>query len=401
MAPTTASDTTWLDDLRVVDVSDGTSPTAAIGITDGVISDLAAAPPSGATVRSLGGAYVVPGLISCHTHLQASYPYSARDPNEHPDVTFARASRQAEATLRAGITTVRTLHELHAIDLRVRTAIADGSVAGPRIIAAGRGLTIPGGHGDGLGCRVASGEMGFHDAALAELDAGADHVKVFASGGLARAGEGMDTPEMTLDEMRGVVRAAESRGTYVVAHAASVAAIAQGLRAGIRSFEHAYRLDAATARDMARAGAWLTPTLVVTHSPAWQRKNGFDQASIERCAATAPGHEAGIRHALDAGVNIVNGTDFPPGSLDDGVPLAVREMELLVRVVGATPLAALRSATIEAARLMGRDDLGYLAVGSPADLIVVRSDPLADITALQGISLVIASGAVVRDDLGH
>ncbi len=297
----------------------------------------------------------------------------------------------------AGITTVRTLHELHAIDLRVRAAIADGSVAGPRIVAAGRGLTIPGGHGDGLGCRVASGEAGFHDAALAELDAGANHVKVFASGGLARAGEGMDTPEMTLDEMRGVVRAAESRGTYVVAHAASSAAIAQGLRAGIRSFEHAYRLDATTARDMARAGAWLTPTLIVTHAAAWQRSNGFDEASIERCTATAPGHEAGIRYALDAGVSIVNGTDFPPGALDDGVPLAVREMELLVRVVGASPLAAIRAATIDAARLIDRQELGRIAVGEPADLVVVPDDPIADITAFERISLVMAGGRVIRD----
>jgi imidazolonepropionase-like amidohydrolase len=395
MAPTTDSETTWLGDLRVVDPGDGATHAAAIGIRDGVITDIREAPPVGAPSRSLGGAYVLPGLISCHTHLQASYPYSARDPHEDPELTFARASRQAEATLVAGITTVRTLHELHAIDLRVRAAIAAGTVAGPRILAAGRGLTIPGGHGDGLGCRVASGHVGFHDAALAELDAGADHVKVFASGGLARAGEGMDTPEMTLDEMRGAVRAAESRGTYVVAHAASAAAIAQGLRAGIRSFEHGYRLDAPTAREMARAGAWLTPTLVVTHSPAWQRRNGFDEASIERCRATAPGHEAGIRYALDAGVHILNGTDFPPGSLDDGVPLAVREMELLVRL-GASPIAAIRTATIDAARLLGRDDLGRIAVGAPADLIATPDDPTAVITALERISFVMAGGHVVR-----
>ncbi len=396
MAPTTASDTTWLDDLRIVDVSDGTNRPAAIGITDGVISRIADAAPAAASVRSLGGAYVLPGLISCHTHLQASYPYSARDPNEDPDVTFARASRQAEVTLRAGLTTVRTLHELHAIDLRVRTAIEDGSVAGPRIVAGGRGLTVPGGHGDGLGCRVASGEMGFHRAALAELDAGADHVKVFASGGLARAGESMDAPEMTLEEMRGAVRAAESRGTYVAAHAASAAAVAQGLRAGIRSFEHGYRIDAPTARDMASAGAWLTPTLVVTHSQAWQRRNGFDEPSVDRCTATAPAHEAGFRYALDAAVSIVNGTDFPPGSPDDGVPLAVREMELMVRL-GASPPAAIRAATIDAGRLLGRTQLGDIAVGAPADLIVVPDDPAADITALERIALVMAGGRVVRD----
>jgi imidazolonepropionase-like amidohydrolase len=398
MAPTTASETLWLDDLRIVELSDGTNRAAAIGMTDGVISNIEPEAPTGVTARALGGAHVLPGLISCHTHLQASYPYSARDPDEHPDVTFARASRQAQATLQAGITTVRTLHELHAIDLRVRAAITDGLVVGPRIIAAGRGLTVPGGHGDGLGCRVAAGQIGFRDAALAELDAGADHVKVFASGGLARAGEGMDTPEMTFDEMRGVVRAAETRGTYVVAHAASAAAIAQGLRAGIRSFEHAYRLDEPTARDMERAGAWLTPTLVVTHSAAWQRRNGFDESSIDRCTDTAPGHEAGIRYALDAGVNVVNGTDFPPGSLDDGVPLAVREMQLLVQL-GAYPLAAIRSATIDAARLVHREDLGRVAIGAPADLIAVAGDPVADISAMERVSLVVAAGRIVRGAL--
>lgn len=396
MAPTTASETTWLDDLRVVDVSDGTSRAAAIGITDGVISDIAPEAPAGVVVRRLGGAYVLPGLISCHTHLQASYPYSARDEHEDPEVTFQRATAQAAATLDAGITTVRCLHELHAVDLRVRSAIVQEAAVGPRIFAAGRGLTVPGGHGAGLGCRIASGGMGFHDAALMELDAGADHVKVFASGGLARAGEGMDTPEMTFEEMRGAVRAAESRGTYVAAHAASSAAIQLGLRAGIRSFEHGYRLDAPTAMAIVAAGAWLTPTLVVTHSPAWQRSHGFDDASIERCAAVREDHESSVRRALDAGVNIVNGTDFPPGSLDDGVPLAVREMALLVRV-GATPSAAIRAATLDAARLLGRPELGRVVVGGPADLVAVERDPLVDIGVMEHLTHVVAAGRVVRN----
>lgn len=390
----------WLTDLRLIDTESGSVVDAAVEVHDGTVRRIAESAPSAAESVSLGGQYVLPGLISCHTHLQALYPYELRDENEPASQTAERAAARARETLMAGITTVRCLHEQHAVDVPLRDAIAAGRSMGPRILAAGRALTTTGGHGHGLGCRVVDGADGFLTGGRAELAGGADHLKVFASGGLARAGEALDEPQMSLEEMTGAVAAARERGTYVAAHAASSAAIRRGLEAGIRSFEHAYRLDDNTAKLMVEAGAFLTPTLVVTHLPDWMRREGFDEAAVRRSEAAAERHLDGIGRAIAAGVTIVNGTDFPPGSEDRGVPLAIREMELEVRA-GLSPLDAIRAATLHAAHLLRAPELGRLAEGGPADLIAVDGHPLDDIAAMGRISMVMQAGRIVRQRSAH
>ena len=254
---------------------------------------------------------------------------------------------------------------------------------------------IPGGHGDGLGAVVASGKDGFYRAALGELDAGADHVKVFASGGLARAGEALDRPEMSGAEMTGAVRAATERGTYVVAHAASSATIRLGLDAGIRSFEHAYLLDAPTAVAMASAGAFLTPTLVATHALDWMADAGFSVASRERSAQMADVHAASTATAIAAGVRILHGTDFPPAATSMETTIAVRELELLVEA-GMSPVAALRTATRTPSELLGLGpQFGTITAGASADLLAVESDPMQSVSALRDIQFVMCRGEPV------
>jgi len=387
----------WLSDLRLIDTLSGGSAVGAIEVVNGVVNQFADHPPARSEIVGLRGAFVLPGLISCHTHLQAVYPYEARSESEPPRVTLTRASGQAKRTLIAGITTVRCLHEQHAVDILVRDAVNAGRVIGPRILGAGRALTTAGGHGDGLGCRVADGHDGFLAAGTAELRGGADHLKIFATGGLARPGEDINEPQMTLDEMRGAVDAAAQFNTYVAAHAASSLAIRQGLTAGIRSFEHAYRLDRETAAMMASAGARLGATLVVTHSPDWMRRVGFDELAVERSEDAAEEHNSSIRRAIEAGVTLVNATDFPPGAMDEGVPLAVREMELEVRA-GLSPIDAIRGATLHAAALLGRPALGRTQLGSPADLIAVDGNPLDDIHAMRRMTMVMRHGTVIRHE---
>jgi imidazolonepropionase-like amidohydrolase len=393
----------WLVNAHVVDVLAGeVLPGRAVETApDGTIAQVARAVPPGVPdgqVTDVAGRWLLPGLISCHTHLSVVFPFSDTDEAENPALTAYRAATRATAALRAGITTIRCVHEQNRADLLLREAAGRGWISAPRILGAGRAVSARGGHGTGSGCAYASGEQEFHAAALAELAAGADHVKIFINGGLASAGERVENPEMTDGEIRGAVRAAGARDKYVVAHSGESAAIRQALAQGVRCFEHAYRLDAGTAALLARRGAYLTPTLCVTRSEAWMRANGFDEHTIANAASAADEHLASIQRAIAAGVTLLNGTDYPPGDLVDGVPVAVHEL-LLMAEAGLTPLQALRTVSVNAGQLLGiGGHVGQVRPGYAADLIAVDASPLADITALRSVSLVVQAGRVIRDD---
>jgi imidazolonepropionase-like amidohydrolase len=320
---------------------------------------------------------------------------SDTDPHEAPAVTAARATLRAKAALAAGITTVRCVHEQHRVDLWMRDAQRGGWLEIPRIYGAGRGITTPGGHGSGAACAEAQGEEGFYEAALAELAAGADHVKIFISGGLAREGEDPSRPEMTDGELTGTVRAAGEHGTYVVAHSGGSLAIRQALERGVRCFEHAYELDDETAGLLARQGAYVTPTLVVTRCEPWMRANGFGEATIANAKMAAEGHMASIERAISAGIPLLAGTDLPPADDVGGLPATVVELTLLEEA-GLTRVEALRSATTTPALLMGAADvLGRVQPGFRADLLVVPENPLEDMRALGDVHLVLQDGRAV------
>jgi len=390
----------WFVNAHVVDVLAGEvlRDRAVETAADGTITQVTAvAPPGQSGVVDVAGRWLLPGLISCHTHLSVVFPFSATDESENPAITAYRSATRAAEALAAGITTVRCVHEQNRADLLLRTAVRRGWFTAPRILGAGRAVSTRGGHGQGAACAYASGEQEFYAAALAELAAGADHVKIFINGGLASAGERYDQPEMSDGEIRGAVRAAAEHDTYVVAHSGEPSAIRQALAQGVRSFEHAYRLDDETAALLARPGVFLTPTLCVTHSEAWMRARGFEEHSISNARAAADDHLVSIQRAISAGVTLVNGTDYPPGDLVDGTPVAVHEL-LLMAAAGLSPLLSLQSVSVNAARLLGIDDhVGQVRPGYAADFVAVAADPLDDLEALRTISLVVQGGRVVRD----
>ncbi|HSR83552.1 MAG TPA: amidohydrolase family protein [Streptosporangiaceae bacterium] len=391
----------WFVNAHVVDVLTGEKlrRRAVETAADGTVIQVAAAPPPGLPddhVVDVNGRWLLPGLISCHTHLSVVFPFSDTDEAENPAVTAYRAATRATAALQAGITTIRCVHEQNRADLLLRTALKRGWFAAPRILGAGRAISTKGGHGQGAGCAYATGEQEFYEAALAELAAGADQVKIFINGGLANAGEHYEQPEMTDEEIRGAVRAAAEHDTYVVAHSGESAAIRQALAQGVRCFEHTYRLDADTAALLAQSGIFLTPTLCVTRSESWMRASGFEEHTIQNALAAAADHLASIQHAIQAGVTLVNGTDIPPGDLVDGVPAAVHEVQLMA-AAGLSPLLSLQSVSLNAARLLGIEDrVGQIRPGYAGDFVAVAADPLDDIAALRTISLVVQGGAVVR-----
>lgn len=385
-----------------MDVETGSvQPSAAVEIEDDRITSVRTAAselPDAAETYDLGGRFLLPGIISCHTHLSVVYPFHATDEQESAGLTATRAAARATDALLAGITTIRCVHEQNRADLLLRQSGRQGWLQTPRIFGAGQALSTTGGHGWGMACSYADGPEQFLAAARAELAAGADHIKVFITGGLAHAGEVMTGMQVTAAEVGSAVRAATEKGKYVVAHAANSAAIRDALQAGVRSFEHAYELDDETAHAIAARGAFLTPTLCCTRMPDWMRGHAFSADQVERAMAVGPQHLDSIKRAVDAGVTLVNGTDYPPGEPGDGTVVAVREMEFMAEA-GLDPAAALRSVTLNPARLLGAErELGNVKEGFLADLIAVDADPTRSVSAMRQVSFVLAGGSVVRDD---
>lgn len=391
----------WLTNVHVVDVRNGTVLRDRSVRLDGrTVAEVTSAVPAGETATDLGGRFLAPGLVSVHSHLSVVYPFSATDEAENPGITAVRALSRAQDALRAGVTTVRSVHEINRADLLLREASAQGWTQVPRILGAGRALSTTGGHGWGDGCVYADGYDGFLRAAREELAAGADHLKVFITGGIADPGEGFMGSQMTVDEMRAVARAARERHTYVAAHAGDGSAILEAMDAGITGFEHAYDLSDEVAADMARRGVFLTPTLCVTRCPEWMADHDFTQAQIDLAMEVGPGHLASIERAIAAGVTLVAGTDYPPGEPIEDTVCAVREMEFMSDA-GLGPVEALKAGTVNAARLVGLEGtIGEITEGAEADLIVLDGDPTSDISALRGIRTVFQAGRIVRDDLG-
>jgi imidazolonepropionase-like amidohydrolase len=390
----------WLTNCTVIDIEDPErSVEGGVRVEDGTIVEIAeGAPPPESHSMDLRGRYLLPGLISCHTHLTEVYPFSAAD-GESSAESSLRALAGATQALQAGVTTIRCVHEQNRADLLLRSADAKGWVRTPRILAGGRAITTTGGHGDGGGgCVRADGPEEFLKAARTELAAGADHIKIFISGGIGDASENITTVQMTLDEMRATVTAADVHGAYVVAHSGNSASIKLALEAGVRSFEHGYELDDEAAAAMVERRAFLTPTINCTHVRSWMLPRGFDESQVRRAAEVEPIHARSLETAIRHGVKIVNGTDGQPAEPVDGTSMTVIEAELLSRA-GLGPRGALLASTANAAELLGLESrVGTVAVGFDADLIAVKGDPLEDISALRSIDWVMSKGEVLRDD---
>ncbi len=374
---------------------DGSGKIAAIGESTRIASSL----EKGEEVIDLGGRYLFPGLISCHTHLSVVFPFSLTDPNENPAVTAYRSAQRATEALKAGITTLRSVHEQNQADLMLRAASKSGWFEGPRIFGAGRAISTPDGHGKGSACAYAKDFEGFYRAASEELAAGADHIKIFITGGLAHAGESPDVPEMTDEEISGVVKAAQEHGTYVVAHAGESKAIQQALRLGVTSFEHGYVMDQETVDAMKAKNVFYSPTLCVTRSESWMREKGFEEPSIQNALKASERHLESVKLAIKAELRMTNGTDYPPGDLVDGVPAALHEL-FLMHSAGLSTLKSLQSITSTAAALIRQENsLGQVREGFEGDLIALSGNPLEDPQNLRNIDLVVQAGRVVTSSL--
>jgi imidazolonepropionase-like amidohydrolase len=357
-------------------------------------------PPRGDAVLDLGGLTLLPGLINCHVHvcLAGDADPSRTLSDESYAATVVRAVVHARQTVEAGVTTVRDLGGREYAELAVRDSVRRGVIAGPRMLCAGRAVCITGGHGWRLLGRQADGPDDLRRAVREQLRAGADVIKLVATGGVMTPGVDPRAAQLTLDELRAGVDEAHRARRRAAAHAMAAEGIAWCLDAGIDTIEHGVFLTEELAARMARQGAALVATLIAPHAIVEGGQDaGIPDFAVQKSLALRERHLEAFRIAMRAGVTIAAGTDAgtplnPHGSL-------VPELALMVGA-GMEPLQALRAATSVAARVLGLEhETGAVAPGLAADLVAVEGDPTADVKTLDAVRLVIADGRTVLSRL--
>jgi imidazolonepropionase-like amidohydrolase len=329
---------------------------------------------------------LLPGLFDCHTHVTISSVDLWGAAQRPFSYQFYEAARNLQATLAIGITSVR---DAGGADLGIKEAVANGLIAGPRLQISIVMLSQTGGHGDDWypsGAEVPfigphpgrpSGIVDGVDEVrrkVRELHrAGADVIKVATSGGVLSARDDPRHAHLRPAELEVLVEEATAAGMFVMAHAQAAEGIKNAVRAGIRSIDHGIYLDDEGIELMRARGTWFVPTLVAPTGvlDAVDAGISLPPAVVDKARMVVDIHKAAFRHAVEAGVRIAMGTDS--GVTPHGANL--RELELMADG-GMVPAAVLEATTRSAAQLMGIDeDLGTIAEGKVADLVVIGGDP--------------------------
>jgi imidazolonepropionase-like amidohydrolase len=336
---------------------------------------------------------LTPGLIDCHVHLSfdGGADFAAEAAGLTPALGAIKGTVNARKHLANGVTTVRDLGGIGIIELA--GAIGAGTVPGPRVIPAGSALTITGGHGHNIGiARQVDGADAIRRAVREEIRAGALAIKLIATGGVLTPGIGATFTAFTPEELTAAIEEAHSWDRGVAAHAIGAEGILQAVLAGVDTVEHCVQVTPRIAKEMATRGTFRGPTISALmgiagnegKAPAYAVAKA--QALVEEAKA---GHvrsiRAGVRHICSTDA----GTPFNPHGNAPNEVIAMIDW-------GMKPLAAMVAATANGAEALRIPDVGRVAPGMRADLVLYDADPVEDPAALREARAVWKDGARVR-----
>ena len=344
------------------------------------------------------GRTLTPGLIDCHVHL--SFDGGADFAGEAVGLTQAtaaiKAARNASRHLAHGVTTVRDLGGVYSAICDVARAVDEGIVPGPRILAAGRALTVTGGHGHNLAlAREVDGPDDVRQAVREEIKAGARAIKVMATGGVLTPGIDATFTAFTPEELVAAVDEAHKWGRGVAAHAIGAEGAWNAVVAGVDSVEHCVQVNAALAAEMKARGTFRSPTLCAIRGILDNADEVPEYAVAKAAALEAEGKDS-FRRAVRAGVRHVCGTDA-------GTPFnphgnAPHELVYMVQW-GMTPLKAMQAATANGAELLRLPLVGTIEEGNEADLVLFDGNPAEAIEHVVSPLMVLKAGDVVAGTL--
>jgi imidazolonepropionase-like amidohydrolase len=370
--------------------------------------------PGDVAVRDLPGHTVLPGLIDCHAHLVGEED-SGHGYTELLTRTGAQEAmtgvRNARDTLRAGFTSVRDVGTYRAfVDVALRDAIDAGWTPGPRMMVAGAYVSCTGGGGDISGLAPDAEQLVPAELRVGVVDSvddvrrvvrrilygGADLIKLIATGAVMSDNGNPGVPELTEDQIRAAVEEAALHDAHVAAHAHGAEGIKRAIRGGVRSVEHGSLMDDEGVAMMADSGTWLVADIYEgDYIAEIGRRDGWKDDVLRKNDETTDAQREMFEKCVKAGVRIAFGTDsgiYPHG-------WNARQLAYQVRH-GQTALEAIRSATLNAAELMGWSDrVGRIEAGLYADLVAVPGDPTDYVRLLESIPFLMTGGEVVRDDL--
>lgn len=404
-APVAAASTVVIHARRMLDVKGGRMIENASVVVEGQrITDVATGPVhmlQGWREIDLGDVTLLPGLMDCHVHLTGSLEgdFVNRVVHESAADDALRGAANARKTLLAGFTTVRNVGAADFVDVALMHAVERGDIEGPWIIPAGNAIGITGGHADETGFRpgllVRGPEQGIADgpdqcrkAVREQIKYGAKVIKCVATAGVLSFEDNVGAQQLSDDELAAIVDEAHRHGLKVCAHAHGTSGILAAVKAGVDSIEHGSMIDAACIAAMKERGTYLVPT---TYLASRIDLDILPPKLRAKAESILPLGRDNLKKAIAAGVKIACGTDaavYPHGE-------NAHELEIYVSL-GLSPIDAIRTATLNAADLIGVKDRGAIEKGLLADLIACEGDPLADITALQHVRWVMHGGRVVQ-----